>query len=65
MSRTGDAMKLMGPKDAAGRAFCAFACIWGIAIAARLAMNALGRIWPLVVIAGVVALVWLVLGRWR
>lgn len=55
----------MGPKEVAARTFVAVACIWGIAIAAQLAMYALAKVWPLVVIASVGAVVWFVLVRRR
>lgn len=57
-------VKLMGPKDVGWRVFYVLACIWGIAIAARLAMDAVARIWPLVIVAAVLAVVWVVvIGR--
>ena len=58
-------MKFMGPKEVGWRVFGALACIWGLAIAARLALNAMARVWPLAAVAAVGALVWLVLRRRR
>ena len=58
-------MKLMGPKEVAARIFFAMFAIWAIAIAAQLVMNALAKVWPLVIIAGAGAAVWFVLVRRR
>lgn len=53
----------LGPKEVAWRLFGVVACIWGVATGAQLAVNALGRIWPLVLVAGVAAVAWLVYRR--
>lgn len=58
-------MKFMGPKDVAARIFLVIFGIWAVAIAAQLAVNALAKVWPLVVVAGVGAAVWFVLARRR
>lgn len=58
-------MKFMGPKEVGWRIFVMLACLWGIAIAAHLALNALAKVWPLVIVAGVGAAVWFVLVRRR
>lgn len=58
-------MKFMGPKEVATRIFLVVFGIWAIAIAAQLAVNALARVWPLVIVAGVCAAVWFVLVRRR
>lgn len=58
-------MKFMGPKEGAARIFLVVFGIWAVAIAAQLAVNALAKVWPLVVVAGVGAAVWFVLARRR
>lgn len=58
-------MKFMGPKEVAARIFLVVFGIWAVAIAAQLAMNALTKVWPLVVVAGVGAAIWFVLVRRR
>lgn len=55
----------MGPKEVGWRIFFAVFTIWAIAIAAQLAVNALAKVWPLVIVAGVGAAVWFVLVRRR
>jgi cytochrome c-type biogenesis protein CcmE len=58
-------VSVKSPKELAWRLICIIGCIWGIAIAAQMALNAVARVWVFFVIAGAVALVWLVLGRRR
>jgi uncharacterized protein (DUF983 family) len=64
-SGTGDAMKFLGPKDVAARIFLVVFGIWSVAIAAQLAVNALAKVWPLVIVAVVGAAVWFILVRRR
>lgn len=58
-------MKLMGPKEVAARIFLVIFGIWAVAIAAQLAVNALAKVWLLVIVAGVGGVVWFVLARRR
>lgn len=58
-------MKFMGSKEVAARIFLVVFGIWTVAIAAQLAVNALAKVWPLVIVAGVGAAVWFVLVRRR
>lgn len=64
-SGTGDTVKFMGPKEVAARIVLVVFGIWVVAIVAQLAVNALARVWPLVIVAGVGAVVWFVLVRRR
>lgn len=58
-------MKFMGPKEVAARIFLAVFGIWALAIATQLAVNALAKIWPIVIVVGVGATIWFVLVRRR
>lgn len=55
----------MGPKEVAARVLLVVFGIWAVAFAAQLAVNALAKVWPLVIIAGVGAAVWFALVRRR
>ena len=58
-------MRFMGPKEVAARIFFAVFAMWAIAIAAQLAVNALAKVWPLVIVAVIGAAVWFILVRRR